>query len=137
MSGGGCSVSFDPCRRFSRTMAMATLVLAGVAVSTQAAAETWTVVEGEKGSLHGVWQVSIESTAVQGSAAMLGPKGKLLSYRIAGEIRQGNLVVQRLAPNDRSSCTYVAAMNRYDKLAGSALCDGKSYPWHVTRIGKR
>jgi hypothetical protein len=116
---------------------MATVVLAGVAVSTQAAAETWTVVEGEKGSIHGVWQVSIEGSTLQGSAAMLGPKGKLLSYRIAGDIRQGNLVVQRVAPNDRSSCTYVAAMNRYDKLAGSALCDGKSYPWHATRVSKR
>jgi hypothetical protein len=51
-----------------------------------AAAETWTVVEGEKGAVHGVWQVSVEGTTIQGSGVMLGPKGRALSYRVAAGI---------------------------------------------------
>jgi len=119
-------------------MAMSALILSVIALSADiASAETWTVVEGDKGAIHGVWQVSIEGTTIGGSAAMLGPKGQALSYRIAGEIRNGKLVVHRVEPNDRSPCTYVVEMSGSDKLAGSALCDGTSYPWHVTRTGKR
>ena len=119
-------------------IAISALAISGIALSAgMASAETWTVVEGDKGATHGVWQVSIEGNTVAGSAAMLGPKEKALSYRIAGEIRDEKLVVHRIGPNDRSSCTYVVEMSRSDKLAGSALCDGTSYPWHVTRTGKR
>jgi hypothetical protein len=117
---------------------MGALILSAMALSADiAAAETWTVVEGDKGAIHGIWQVSIEGSSISGSAAMLGPKGKALSYHVAGEIRDEKLVVHRVGPSDRSSCTYVVEMSRSDKLAGSALCDGKSYPWHVTRTGKR
>lgn len=124
--------------RFRRTIAMGALILSGMALSADiAAAETWTVVEGEKGAIRGVWQVSIEGTTIGGSAAMLGPKGQALSYRVAGAIRDGKLVVHRVEPSDRSSCTYVVEMSPSDRLAGSALCDGTSYPWHVTRTGKR
>jgi hypothetical protein len=131
-------VPLDSCRRFRRTMAMGALILSGMALSAGiASAETWTVVEGEKGAIHGVWQVSIEGTTIGGSAAMLGPKGQTLSYRFAGAIRDGKLVVHRVEPSDRSSCTYVVEMSPSDRLAGSALCDGTSYPWHVTRTGKR
>jgi len=115
-------------------IAISALAMSGIALSAgMASAETWTVVEGDKGAIHGVWQVSIEGNTVAGSAAMLGPKGKALSYRIAGEIRDEKLIVHRVEPSDRSSCTYVVEMSRSDKLAGSALCDGTSYPWHVTR----
>ena len=118
-------------------MAMSALAVSGIALSVAiASAETWTVVEGDKGAIHGVWQVSIEGSTIAGSAAMLGPKGQALSYRVAGEIRDEKLVVHRVGPS-RSSCTYVVEMSRSDKLAGSALCDGTSYPWHVTRTGKR
>ena len=126
------------CRRLRSMMAMSALAIAGIALSAGiASAETWTVVEGDKGAIHGVWQVTIEGTMIAGSAVMLGPKGKALSYRVAGEIRDEKLVVHRIGPSDRSSCTYVVEMSRSDKLAGSALCDGTSYPWHVTRTGKR
>jgi hypothetical protein len=119
-------------------MAMSALAVAGMALSVgMASAETWTVVEGDKGAIHGVWQVSIEGTTIAGSAVMLGPKGKALSYRVAGEIRDEKLVVHRIGSGDRSSCTYVVEMSRSDKFAGAALCDGTSYPWHVTRTGKR
>ena len=119
-------------------MAMGALAIAGMALSAgMASAETWTVVEGDKGATYGVWQVSIEGNTVAGSAAMVGPKGKALSYRVAGEIRDEKLVVHRVGPSDRSSCTYVVEMSRSDKLAGSALCGGMSYPWHVTRTGQR
>ena len=122
----------------SRLFAMALLILSSIGASTAgASAETWTVVEGEKGSIHGVWQVSLEGHTLAGSAAMLGPMGKQLNYRLAGEIRQGNLVVHRVTPSDGSSCTYLVAMNLSAKLAGTALCGGRSYPWHVTRVGKR
>lgn len=124
--------------RVRSIMAMSALILSGMALSADvASAETWTVVEGDKGAIHGVWQVSIESSTIAGSAAMLGPKGQALSYRVAGEIRNEKLVVHRVGPSDRSSCTYVVEMSQSDKLAGSALCDGTSYPWHVTRTGKR
>jgi len=117
---------------------MSALILSGMALSADiASAETWTVVEGDKGAIYGVWQVSIEGSTITGSAAMVGPKGKALSYRIAGEIRDEKLVVHRVGSGDRSSCTYVVEMSRADKFAGSALCDGTSYPWHVTRTGKR
>ena len=119
-------------------MAMSALILSGMALPADvASAETWTVVEGDKGAIHGVWQVSIQGSTIAGSAAMLGPKGQALSYRVAGEIRDEKLVVHRVGPSDRSSCTYVVEMSRSDKLAGSALCNGTSYPWHVTRTGKR
>ena len=126
------------CRRVRSLMAVSALVISGIAFSAgMASAETWTVVEGDKGAIHGVWQVSIEGSAIAGSAAMLGPKGKALSYRVAGAIRDEKLVVHRVGPSDGSSCTYVVEMSRSDKLAGSALCEGMSYPWHVTRAGKR
>ena len=126
------------CRRVRFITEVSALAIFGIALSAgMASAETWTVVEGDRGAIHGVWQVSIEGSAITGSAAMLGPKGKELSYRVAGEIRDEKLVVHRVGPSDRSSCTYVVEMSRSDKLAGSALCDGKSYPWHVTRTGKR
>jgi hypothetical protein len=116
---------------------MRALILSGMALSADiAAAETWTVVEGDNGSIHGVWQVSIEGTIIGGSAAMLGRKGQALSYRIAGEIRDGKLVVHRVEPNDRSPCTYVVEMSPSDKFAGSAFCGGTPYPWHVTRTGR-
>jgi hypothetical protein len=124
--------------RVRSMMAMSALAISGIALSVGiASAETWTVVEGDKGAIHGVWQVSIEGSTITGSAAMLGPKGQALSYRVAGEIRDEKLVVHRIGPSDRSSCTYVVEMSRSDKLAGSALCHGTSYPWHVTRTGKR
>lgn len=123
---------------FLQTASMGALVLSGIALSAViACAETWTVVEGDKGATHGVWQVTIEGSAITGSAAMLAPKGQPLSYRIAGEIRDGKLVAHRVESSDRSPCTYVVEMGRSDKLAGSALCGGTSYPWHVTRTGKR
>ena len=126
------------CGRLRSMMAMSALALSGIALSVGiASAETWTVVEGDKGAIHGVWQVSIEGSTIAGSAAMLGPKGQALSYRVAGEIRDGRMVVHRVEPNDRRPCTYVVEMSRSDKFAGSALCDGASYPWHVTRTGKR
>jgi len=117
---------------------MGALLLSGIALSAGIArAETWTVVEGDKGAIHGIWQVTIEGSAITGSAAMLAPKGKPLTYRLAGEIRDGRFVAHRVEPSDRSPCTYVVEMGRSDKLAGSALCGGTSYPWHVTRTGKR
>lgn len=128
----------DLCGRLRSMMAMSALILSGMALSADvASAETWTVVEGDKGAIHGVWQVSIQGSTIAGSAAMLGPKGQALSYRVAGEIRDEKLVVHRVGPSDRTSCTYVVEMSRSDKLAGSALCAGTSYPWHVTRTGKR
>lgn len=124
--------------RFRYTMSTAALILSGTALSAGiATAETWTVVEGTKGAIHGVWQVNIDGSTIGGSAAMLGPRGQALSYRLAGAIRDGKLVVHRVEPSDRSPCTYVVEMSPSDKLAGSALCDGTSYPWHVTRTGKR
>jgi hypothetical protein len=126
------------CGRVRSMMAMSALAISGIAVSVGiASAETWTVVEGNKGAIHGVWQVSIDGSTIAGSAAMLGPKGQALSYRVAGEIRDEKLIVHRVGPSDRNSCTYVVEMSRSDKLAGSALCDGTSYPWHVTRTGMR
>ena len=124
--------------RVRSMMAMSALAISGIALSVGiASAETWTVVEGDKGAIHGVWQVNIDGSTIGGSAAMLGPRGQALSYRVAGAIRDGKLVVHRVEPSDRSPCTYVVEMSRSDKLAGSALCDGTSYPWHVTRTGKR
>jgi hypothetical protein len=124
--------------RFRYTMSTAALILSGMALSAGiATAETWTVVEGDKGAIHGVWQVNIEGNTIGGSAAMLGPRGQALNYRIAGAIRDGKLVVHRVEPNDRNVCTYVVEMSPSEKLAGSAFCDSTSYPWHVTRIGKR
>jgi hypothetical protein len=132
------SMPLGLCGRLRPMMAMSALAISGIALSAGiASAETWTVVEGDKGAIHGVWQVSIEGSTIAGSAAMWGPKGQALSYRVAGEIRDEKLVVHRVGPSDRSSCTYVVEMSRSDKLAGSALCDGTSYPWHVTRTGKR
>jgi len=134
----GYPMPLDLCGRVRSMIAVSALAIFGIALSAGiASAETWTVVEGDKGAIHGVWQVSIEGSTIAGSAAMLGPKGKALSYRVAGEIRDEKLVVHRVGPSDRSSCTYVVEMSRSDKLAGSALCDGTSYPWHVTRMGKR
>ena len=133
-----CPMRLGLCGRLRSMMAVSALILSGTALSADiASAETWTVVEGDRGAIYGVWQVSIEGNTVSGSAAMLGPKGKALSYRVAGEIRDEKLVVHRVGPSDRSSCTYVVEMSRSDKLAGSALCEGTSYPWHVTRTGKR
>ena len=124
--------------RFRYTASMGALLLSGIVLSAGIArAETWTVVEGDKGAIHGIWQVTIEGSAITGSAAMLAPKGQPLNYRIAGEIRDGKLVAHRVEPSDRSPCTYVVEMGRSEKLAGSALCGGTSYPWHVTRTGKR
>lgn len=122
--------------RFRYTASMGALVLSGIALSAGiACAETWTVVEGDKGAIHGVWQVTIDGSAITGSAAMLGPKGKPLTYRVAGEVRDGKLIAHRVESSE--SCIYVVEMGRSDKLAGSALCGGTSYPWHVTRTGKR
>jgi hypothetical protein len=124
--------------RIRSTTSLGALALSGIALSaTIACAETWTVVEGDKGAIHGVWQVTIEGSAITGSAAMLTPKGQPLSYRIAGEIRDGKFVAHRVESSDRSACTYLVEMGRSDKLAGSALCGGTSFPWHVTRTGKR
>jgi hypothetical protein len=124
--------------RLRHTASRGVLVLSGIALSASVAcAETWTVVEGDKGAIHGIWQVTIDGSAITGSAAMLGPKGKPLTYHLGGEIRDGKFVAHRVEPSDRSSCTYVVEMGRSDKLAGSALCGGTSYPWHVTRTGKR
>jgi hypothetical protein len=124
--------------RFRYTASLGVLLSSGIALSAGiACAETWTVVEGDKGATHGVWQVTIEGSAITGSAAMLAPKGQPLSYRIAGEMRDGKFVAHRVEPSDRIPCTYVVEMGRSDKLAGSALCGGTSYPWHVTRTGKR
>lgn len=125
-------------RRLRYTASIGILGLSGIAMSAGiACAETWTVVEGDKGAIHGVWQVTIEGSQITGSAAMVAPKGQPLNYRIAGEIRDGKFVAHRVEPSDRNPCTYVVEMGRSDKLAGSALCGGTSYPWHVTRTGKR
>ena len=133
-----CVMQLGLCERLRSMMAMSALAIAGIALSAgMASAETWTVVEGDKGAIHGVWQVSIDGTVIGGSAAMLGPKGQALSYRLAGAIRDGKLIVHRVEPSDQSPCTYVVEMSLSDRLAGSALCDGASYPWHVTRTGKR
>jgi hypothetical protein len=122
----------------NRYPAMGALVLSGIVLSAGVAgAETWTVVEGDKGAIHGVWQVTIDGSAISGSAAMLAPKGKQLTYRLVGDIRDGKFVAHRVEPSDRTPCTYVVEMGRSDKLAGSALCGGASYPWHVTRTAKR
>jgi hypothetical protein len=122
----------------SNMTARATLVLSALALSaTIVRAETWTIVEGDKGAIRGVWQVTIDGRTISGSAAMLTPKGQALSYRIAGEMRDGKFVVHRVEPSDRTPCTYVVEVGRSDRMAGSALCDGSSHPWHVTRTGKR
>ena len=124
--------------RFRHGASMGALILSGLTLSVAtASAEIWTVVEGDKGAIQGVWHVDIDGSKIAGSAAMLGPKGQSLSYRIGGEIRDGKFVAHRVGPSDRNACTYVVEMSGSDRLAGSALCDGTSYPWHVTRTGKR
>lgn len=115
----------------------AALVASVLAFPSLARAETWTVVEGDKGAVHGVWQVSIADSKLTGNAAMISPKGKPLTYQLGGTVRNGKLVAQRIQPSDRAGCTYVADMSRANKFAGVALCEGSSHPWLVTRTGKR
>ena len=64
--------------------------------------------EGDKGAVHGVWQVSIADSKMTGNAAMISPKGKPLTYQLGGTVRNGKLVAQRIQPSDRAGCTYVA-----------------------------
>lgn len=102
-----------------------------------ASAETWVVAEGDRGTIHGVWTVSIEGRRFTGSAAMTTARGQPLTYRLAGSIRDGKVVASRIEPSDRTSCTYISEIGRATKLAGSAFCNGSSSPWQVARMGRR
>ncbi len=105
-----------------------------VAVTAGSAlAETWKVTEGKAGDTRGVWDVSIRGDAIAGSAVMTMPMGRSLTYNFAGEIKDGKMSIHRINASDRMSCTYVFEDTRASSFAGSALCEGQSFPWLVTR----
>ena len=123
--------------RILRSGILAASVLATVVCTRPAGAETWIVAEGDKGAIHGVWQVSIDGRRFTGSAAMTSARGQPLSYNLGGEFRDGRLVASRIGPSDRTPCTYMVEIGRSRHLAGSARCDGSTSPWQVTRTGNR
>ena len=125
-------------RRPTNVAATWTLSLLAAAFSGSiACAETWTVVEGENGATHGLWQIRIEGDTVVGNAAMFSPRGARLTYQVAGEIKDGRFVAHRVASSDRAVCTYIVEMGHSDRLEGSALCGRSAYPWRATRTSTK
>lgn len=112
------------------TLAAASLVFV---TGGSALAETWKVTEGKAGDTRGVWEVSFRGDNISGSAVMMKPMGRSVKYNFAGEIKDGKMSIHRINASDRTDCTYVFEDTRAASFAGSALCDGQSYPWLVTR----
>lgn len=104
-----------------------------LAMSGAAMAEIWNVVEGKDGDTRGVWQITMSGSSIHGSADMLLPKGRRMKYHVNGEIRDGQFVMHRIAPNERTDCVYVAPETRASSFSGSVICDGASNPWRVVR----
>jgi hypothetical protein len=100
---------------------------------SSAMAETWTVYEGAKGETRGVWDITVRGASFTGNAAMLAPKGRSINYQVTGEAKGGKIILRRIAPSDRLGCTYMVDETREPTFSGSAICDGQSFPWRVSR----
>lgn len=98
-----------------------------------AAAELWDVKEGRKGAVTGIWQVNLIGSSLTGSATMRDPKTGPVTYALAGEIRDGKIVVQRIAPSDKTACVYVFGDPFARQYNGAAICAGEQMVWRVAR----
>ena len=94
--------------------------------------EVWQVSEGANGLVTGVWNVTWEGRSFSGNARMAKANGTPLTYLVAGEIKSGHLLLQRVKPSDQTVCQYIAAGRaRNNRIEGTTLCNGNSTIWRV------
>jgi len=106
----------------------------GLALAPAAAsAETWLVVEGA-GRVKGSWTVSIAGPSINGSAAMKNEQGMAIAYKLAGNARNGNYVIQRIQPSDGVACTYIGKAAGPKAISGAAKCGRNDMQWSAVKV---
>lgn len=98
--------------------------------ATPALAETWRVTEGTRGA-SGQWTVTVKGREITGAGTMQD-RGRALSFRLVGQVRDGGYVIERadVAPSDK--CSYVARTVG-PSFTGTVICNGAQGPWRVER----
>jgi hypothetical protein len=110
---------------------LATLIalFAAIGATPALAGAAWKVVEGQRGSVKGTWNVVVLGAEIKGAASMFGPTGQPVTYSLAGKMENGAYTVRRLAPSDGVECTYRGAPKADGAIAGMANCGGQTGPW--------
>jgi len=107
--------------------------VASLAATVPAFAEVWEVSEGKQGENRGIWQINVVGTNLTGSATMRDPKSRVITYGLTGAIRDGRLVMQRIAPSQGGACTYVYADPFAKSFNGAAMCGSEQMVWRVVK----
>lgn len=103
-------------------------------VANAHAADTWTVREGQLGSINGLWQIERADHGWSGNARMALGNGAPLTYGVIGERKDGSIIFQRVQPSDGNQCFYRATRTDRDTMTGTMFCGGQTNMWQAQRV---
>ena len=101
--------------------------------ASPASAEVWNVMEGTNRAANGTWTVNAAGGALPGTAEMTDAQGRRVTFKLTGSVKNGQYMMQRVAPSNGHNCVYRGDMNQTGKISGSAMCGPASTAWFVTR----
>lgn len=93
-------------------------------------AETWRVTEGVRGA-SGQWNVTVGGGAIAGAGTMQD-RGRTLSFKLAGQVKDGGYLIERVDVAPADKCSYVARTVG-PSFTGTVICNGAQGPWRVER----
>lgn len=109
------------------------LCLGTVTDAAVAADASWSVSEGPGGATRGIWQLQFKGNRIAGSAEMVGTNGSKISYRLSGERKNGEYILQRGNPSDGVPCAYRGRIGGNGRAVGAVLCSTGASTWSATR----
>ena len=84
--------------------------------------EVWRVVEGPQGAFTGIWNVKRDGDKISGNARMMRSGHAPLTYGFSGEVKAGQLIVERVDPSDNARCRYVGTPVADGVMNGTTIC---------------
>jgi hypothetical protein len=115
-------------KKFMFVTALATLV-----ATASAASESWSVSQGTRGEISGIWNVIEKGSEITGLAKMSSPSGSV-DYNFAGRVQNGVYSFTASNASDNRNCRFQGQKRPDGVIVGASICGAEQSPWIVRPV---